>query len=250
MKKITAIYARLSVCHQNRKDESIENQIRLAKQWLSTQPPVTTRYYIDQGYSGTTFLRPAFQQLLADCRKGSVVCIVCKDSSRLGRDYIRTGEYMEKIFPAWGIRLVCIADAYDSADGQPGSLQICMKNLVNEWYAKDIGRKVRLTKQQQKKQGAYLGSKAPYGWKICRINGIRCLCEDPETIGIVQEILAWDAAGDSLSVIRDRLNERKIAVPTRYRQTGQCIETEHIYEKWDRGTLRYLIEHQRGLLHG
>ena len=121
---------------------------------------------------------------------------------------------------------------------------------MNGWYAKDIGRKVRLTKQQQKKQGAYLGSKAPYGWKICRINGIRCLCEDPETIGIVQEILAWDAAGDSLSVIRDRLYERKIAVPTRYRQTGQCIETEHMYEKWDRGTLRYLIEHQRGLLHG
>ena len=94
--------------------------------------------YVDSGCSGTTFRRPQFQRMLEDAQEGKINCIVCKDASRIGRDYLRTGEYLEKIFPLMGVRVICVSDGYDSGREMPGSLAGNLKNLMNEWYAKDI----------------------------------------------------------------------------------------------------------------
>ena len=180
MEYLVGIYARLSVEHGNAKDNSIQNQIRLAKQWLEEQNAKLAQkkirceslsekqkeeeicvadrcrlqdIYVDSGCSGTTFRRPQFQRMLEDAQEGKINCIVCKDASRIGRDYLRTGEYLEKIFPLMGVRVVCVSDGYDSGREMPGSLAGNLKNLMNEWYAKDIGRRVRLVKQQKKAQG-------------------------------------------------------------------------------------------------
>ena len=123
MKIMVGIYARLSVEHGNEKDQSLEQQIRLAREWLRKENDRCDQYvlydvYTDLGYSGTTFDRPAFQRMLADAGEGKIQCILCKDASRIGRDYLKTGEYLEKIFPLLGVKVVCISDvrAHDRAD--------------------------------------------------------------------------------------------------------------------------------------
>lgn len=240
------IYARLSVEHGNEKDNSIDNQLLLARQWIGRQCDKGEkleeyRCYIDIGYSGTAFSRPSFRQLLEDAGEQRIQCIVCKDYSRLGRDYLRTGEYIEKIFPAWGIRLVCISDGYDSRRGQPGSLEGSMRNLMNEWYAKDIGRKVRQVKQEQKREGNYLGSRPPYGYAIVRRGGKRVLMKEPQTMEIVKWICDRSCQGDSLEQIVSQLQERHVNPPGTYRETGQVFQPSQEVKCWDRSALRRLI---------
>ena len=215
MEYLVGIYARLSVEHGNAKDNSIQNQIRLAKQWLEEQNAKLAQkkircerlsekqkeeeicvadrcrlqdIYVDSGCSGTTFRRPQFQRMLEDAQEGKINCIVCKDASRIGRDYLRTGEYLEKIFPLMGVRIVCVSDGYDSGCEMPGSLAGNLKNLMNEWYAKDIGRRVRLVKQQQRERGCYLGSRAPYGWQIIYCDGRRGLEKDPAAYEVIKQM--------------------------------------------------------------
>lgn len=252
--QLVGIYARLSVEHGNEKDNSIENQILLARRWIQEhsfpkEPLQEYQCYIDRGYSGTSFQRPGFMNLLEDARMQKIQCVVCKDYSRLGRDYLRTGEYIEKIFPMWGIRLVCISDGYDSLQGLPGSLEGSMRNLMNEWYARDIGQKVHLVKQQKKREGNYLGSRPPYGYRIVRQNGKRVLSEEEETMKIVRLICKRKQQGDSLEDIRKLLQKKGINPPGEYQKTGMVYQAPSVVKKWDSSTLRYLIAHQRGLPH-
>lgn len=251
MQKV-GIYARLSVEHGNEKDNSIENQVLLAREWLrrqSDQEGQLREYkcYIDRGYSGTSFARPAFLQMLEDAREHKIQCIVCKDYSRLGRDYLRTGEYIEKIFPTWGIRLVCISDRYDSSQGLPGSLEGSMRNLMNEWYARDIGRKVRMVKQQKKKAGNYLGSKPPYGYRIVHRYGRRLLSEEPETFQVVKWICQERKEGAGLEQICRRLQEKGINPPGEYQRTGKIYQEGGMAKKWDKSTLRQMIQRSQSL---
>lgn len=251
---LVGIYARLSVEHRNEKDNSIENQILLAREWMTQKKAEGEkleeyRCYIDKGYSGTTFHRPEFQRLIKDAGNGNIQCIVCKDYSRLGRDYIRTGELIEKIFPVWGIRLVCISDGYDSRQGMPGSLEGNMRNLLNEWYAKDIGRKVHLVKQQQKDDGNYLGSSAPYGYCIVHREGKRVLEEDNETIQIVHWICQMQNQGSSIEDIRRQLHRMEVNPPAEYRKSKMVYGKTGKVKKWDRSAVQRVIAHQRGLLH-
>lgn len=244
------IYARLSVEHGSGKDNSIENQILLARQWMDQQSArggqlEEYRCYVDCGYSGTTFQRPGFLQMLEDAGERKIQCIVCKDYSRLGRDYLRTGEYIEKIFPSWGIRLVCISDGYDSREGLPGSLEGNMRNLMNEWYAKDIGQKVRMVKQRQRAEGNYLGSRPPYGYEIIRRNGKRVLSEEEDTMAVIRWIHARREEGESLEQICRLLQERGVNPPEEYRRTGEVILKSTAVKKWDKSTLHHVISRDR-----
>lgn len=253
--ELVGIYARISVERRNRKEESIENQVSLARKWLKEQTSQGEqlkeyKIYKDSGYSGTDFSRPALKDLLKDAETGKIQCILCKDSSRLGRDYLKTGELIEKILPSWGIRLVCISDKYDSKQGMPGSLEGNLRNLMNEWYAKDIGRKVHLVKQQKKQDGNYLGSIAPYGYQIIWKDGRRVLQEETQSIQIVHQILEWNMQGKSIEEIRKLLQIRGILTPAEYRKKGQIREKDSPVKKWDRTTLHRVIVHQRGLPHG
>ncbi len=252
--ELVGIYARISVERRNRKEESIENQILLARKWLKIQKVAGAQMkeydvYVDQGYSGTDFSRPGLNRLLQHAKDGKINCVLCKDSSRLGRDYLKTGELIEKIFPSWGIRLVCISDNYDSSQGLPGSLEGSIRNLMNEWYAKDIGRKVHLVKQQKKKQGNYLGSVAPYGYVIAWEGERRVLQEEPESMKVIRQICEWNQKGKQIEEIRNLLQIKGILPPSEYRKIGRIRQNNDMVKKWDRGTIYRIIAHQRGLLH-
>lgn len=251
------IYARISVAGEGHCEESIDNQILLAREWIKKRQEYGEEFeeyccYTDRGYSGSNFQRPAFRKMLKDAEAGTIQCIICKDASRLGRDYLQVGMYMEQIFPLWGVRLVCVSEGYDSRDGLPGSLAGCLRNLMNEWYAKDIGRRVRLVKEQKRRQGEYLGSRPPYGYQICVRDGRRVLEEEPETILVVNKIALWRREGMSYACIQRRLREEGINPPAVYRSQGSVFSKEVPAPDWDFSTIRYVIKrfsHTRGDYH-
>ena len=229
--------------HGNEKDQSIEQQIHLAEQWIRQKNTFSGReenhpvgcegniyriydIYADMGYSGTTFERPAFQRMLADAERGRIQYILCKDASRIGRDYLKTGEYLEKIFPMLGVRVICISDQYGDVQNEwkyemPGSLAGNLRNLMNEWYARDIGRRVRLVKQHQKAQGEYLGSVPPYGWRIDRRDGKRKLVPDDQLEDILSLMVSLRQKEMSYGQIADILNQKGIQTPQEYRKSGR-----------------------------
>lgn len=238
------IYARVSVEHD--RDDSIQSQLMLAREWIRRrqaegQELCEYRCYVDRGVSGTTFDRKGFQEMLRDAVCGRISCIVCKDASRLGRDYLRTGEYIEKILPSMGIRLVLVSEGYDSREKIPGSLEANMRNLMNEWYAKDIGRRVRAVKQVKRQQGHYLGSTAPYGMRVVRRDGIRRLEPDRETAQIVEQMREWRRQGTGITEIQRRLWERGIQPPEEYRKKGQVYGERRKAPRWSRGTIYRIL---------
>ncbi len=257
MQYYVGIYARLSVKHRNDKDNSIENQIRISKSWLNdTKARSSDEFYLvdiykDLGCSGTSFCRREFQRMLYDAGMGRINCILCKDTSRLGRDYLKTGEYLEKVFPTLGVRVVCVGEGYDSARDMPGSLSGNLRNLMNEWYARDISRRVRLVKEQKKMQGEYLGSAAPYGWQIYKEKGGRYLKKDSRVEKIIEQILNMREKRLSYQAIAGALDERGISTPQLYRMTGkvyQCgEEPQEQRMHWNASSVRHIIlSHSRG----
>ena len=167
-KVATAIYARLSVENSGKDDEgdSIENQISFCRAYIDEHPYLRlVQVYEDNGRKGTNFNRPAFQKMMDDIKIGAVKCIVVKDLSRFGRDYIETGAYLEKIFPFMGVRFISITDGYDSAisgDAEK-ALMVPLKNMINAAYAKDISRKIITSFRARQEKGEILPAFAPYG---------------------------------------------------------------------------------------
>ena len=152
---------------ENRISESIENQMRLISEYVDKAGDMKlVRMYIDDGYSGLYFSnRPQFQQMMADIYKGEIQGVITKDISRLGREHIETGNYIERVFPSLGIRYVAILDGVDSLCHSNEELAQ-FKALLNDMYSRDISKKIRGTFQVQKKQGKYMSGFAPYGYRL------------------------------------------------------------------------------------
>lgn len=164
----TAAYVRLSIEDiRDRKDsESLINQQLFLENFIEEKPFMElSGVFADNGETGTDFLRPAWNRLVEACKAGKINCIVVKDLSRLGRNYIETGEYLEKIFPLLGIRFIAINDGYDSIEQVSNNgLIFGLKNLVNDIYAKDISRKSSTALRIKQKNGDFIGSYAAYGY--------------------------------------------------------------------------------------
>jgi len=224
----TAIYMRLSVLDSGQKNsESILNQQAMLERYIAEHPEFTlTSVFVDNGESGVDFLRPAWRDLMHECKAGSINCIVVKDLSRVGRNYIETGELLENILPLLGVRLVAINDNYDNLHiTQNGQLIVNLKNLVNDIYAKDISRKVSAALHTKKANGVFIGSHAAYGYmKSSENKGV--LVIDPETAPIVRRIFKWKAAGAGDALICRRLNNAGILAPNHYRLTKGMVKSE------------------------
>lgn len=165
----TAIYARLSVENSGKNDDgdSIENQINFCKEYIKERPYLKlVEVFEDNGQKGTNFERPQFNKLMEKLRKGKINCIVVNDLSRFGRDYIETGNYLEKVFPFLGVRFIAVTDGYDSfeANGSEEALMVPLKNMLNELYAKDISRKVITSIRARQEKGEFLPGMIPYGY--------------------------------------------------------------------------------------
>ena len=157
----TGIYLRLSLEDNGKKDsDSIESQKALLMDYISHRPNFTlTDIYMDNGYTGTDFNRPEFNRMMEDVKKGRINCILVKDLSRLGRNYVEAGDYLEKVFPFLHIRFIAVNDNYDSETVSSGDqLGVSLKNIVNDMYAKDISRKVSTALKAKRLRGDYMGT--------------------------------------------------------------------------------------------
>ncbi|WP_300563440.1 recombinase family protein [uncultured Acetatifactor sp.] len=215
----TGIYLRLSVEDNGKKDaDSMENQKNLLMEYVSARPYLMlTDIYMDNGFTGTDFERPEFNRMLQDARNGRINCIVVKDLSRLGRNYVEAGDYIEKVFPFLGIRFIAVNDHYDSDSLTSGDeLGASLKNVVNDVYTKDISRKVGTAMKQKRLRGEYIGNYAPYGY-LKDPQDKNHLIIDQEIAPIVVEIFELRARGNGINTIARILNERDIPSPGRLR---------------------------------
>lgn len=243
----TGIYLRLSVEDNGKKDaDSMENQKNLLMEYVSARPYLMlTDIYMDNGFTGTDFERPEFNRMLQDARDGRINCIVVKDLSRLGRNYVEAGDYIEKVFPFLGIRFIAVNDHYDSDSLTSGDeLGASLKNVVNDVYAKDISRKVGTAMKQKRLRGEYIGNYAPYGY-LKDPKDKNHLIIDQEIAPIVVEIFELRARGNGINTIARILNERDIPSPGRLRYERGIITNNNKKGSgllWNRHVLSDLLK--------
>lgn len=239
------IYARLSVDLDDRKNESIETQIAIAKEFIQRQDDMEFyASYTDLGKTGTNFDREGFERMMQDVRMRNIDCIVVKDLSRFGRNHIETGNYIEKIFPFLGVRFVAVTDQFDSMalSGQDEAFGLHLKNLVNEMYARDIAAKVKSGKKAKWEQGSYTGGIPPYGYRAEWAGDRKCLFPEEPAAGIVKKIFNLFVSGKNMKEIALWLYDNKIVRPGQYHKTGQayCQQGEGL-EQWPRGTVKMIL---------
>ena len=213
------LYGRLSVLDNGKVDgEPIESQIAIIEQYVAGHPELKiVERYIDNGYTGTNFDRPNWERMMADVRSGRINCIIVKDLSRLGRNYIETGRFLERICPKLGIRFISVNDNYDTAEiKSQDEFAASLKNIVNDHYAKDISLKSGSALKAKRQRGEYIGSYAPHGYLKDPSNKNHLII-NPETAPVIQQIYQWRAEGLGYGAITRMLNERDIPSPGRYR---------------------------------
>ena len=188
----TAIYVRLSVEDNGSGSDSIDNQISLLENYISNHAYLTqVALYVDNGYTGTNFLRPEFQRMIEAAKAGEVECIVVKDLSRLGRNYIESARFIEKVCPFLNLRFISVNDGLDTETMTNEShLAVSLSNIINDFYAKDISRKVTSALRIKMERGDYIGNYAPYGYKKDPQNKNQLIIDD-ETAPVIIQIYEW-----------------------------------------------------------
>lgn len=213
-----ALYIRLSVEFNGKRGDSLETQRQIMEAYIALCPDIEiAEVYTDNGTTGRTFEREAFQRMLADVEAGKINCVVVKDLSRLGRNTIDTGYYIEKYFPLHGVRFIAVNDQFDSEDSERSGnhLIVPLKNMINEAYAADISKKVRAQQNQAMRDGEFVGARPPYGYRKDPDNCHRLLVNE-DTAPIVRQIFQWTLDGVALNVIVKRLNEGGVMTPGYY----------------------------------
>ena len=212
-----AIYARLSVENSGKEDggASMENQVAVCREYLAGCPDLEPAgVYEDNGWTGTSMRRPAFERMMEDAAKGEIGAIVVRDLSRFARNYIEMGTYLEQVLPGMGIRLVSVKEGLDTGagDGSGESLMVPLQNLVNDLYSKDISRKVSAALHAQMEEGSFKWRRLPYGYMWD--GGHTNIVPDPCKAGTVLDIFRWRSEGASIGEIQERLDAAGIPTPT------------------------------------
>lgn len=210
----TAIYLRLSRDDGTEKEsESIQNQKTFLTQYVVKNGFNLIDIYIDDGFSGTNFDRPDFQRLISDIENGRINCVITKDLSRLGRDYIMTGHYLERYFPQHNVRYIAVNDGIDTFADNTSNDMTPFKAVFNDMYAKDISKKVRTALNTKKENGIFIGSVPPYGYKKDPLNKGH-LIVDEETAIIVKRIYSMFLSGATKLGIANQLSSEYIPTPS------------------------------------
>ena len=198
---------------------SIHNQRELLLSFLEKHPEMELYdEYKDDGRTGTNFDRPDFKRMMKDIRTGVVNCIIVKDLSRFGRDYIECGKYIEKIFPQLGVRFISVNDGFDTASaGSSDSIVIPFKNLINDCYSRDISIKVRSNLDVKRRQGEFISNFAVYGYAKDPKDKNHLII-DGYAAEVVRDIFKWKLEGLSPDRIADRLNQQGILSPMEYKR--------------------------------
>lgn len=220
--KITALYCRLSQEDlQAGESGSIQNQKVILQRYADEHHFLNTRFFVDDGFSGVSFDREGLQAMLQEVEAGHVATVITKDLSRLGRNYLKTGELIEVIFPEYDVRYIAINDGVDTA--REDNEFTPLRNWFNEFYARDTSKKIRAVKQAKAQRGERVNGEVPYGYIIDPENKNHLL-PDPETAHVVRQIFAMYIRGDRICEIQDWLRENKVLTVSelRYRRTGSC----------------------------
>ena len=239
-----AIYIRLSrEDGDDMESESVTNQRSLLVGYLKAQGLVEVDIYIDDGFTGTNFDRPAFQRLLKDIESGRINMIITKDLSRLGRDHVMTGYYVEKYFPENNIRYVAVNDDIDTFYETSGSEMMPFRLSMNDMYAKDISKKVRSNLLQMKKDGKFCGSAPPYGYMRDPLDKHK-LIPNPETAPIVQKIFDLYVAGYGSCQIAEILTREELPTPIMYKYSGPKLNRFDHPEIWKHTSVSNIIKNR------
>jgi len=243
-------YGRLSREDRNKAEsDSIKNQRELIHAYVRQRPEfklVMEGY--DDGYTGTNFDRPHFQEMMSAIEAGKVNCVIVKDLSRFGRDHIDGGRYIQKLFPALGVRFIAINDGYDTAhlDGA-SSFMMPVKNLFNDSYCRDTSIKIRSHLDVKRRKGDFIGSFAPYGYKKDPDNKNKLLV-DPDAAEVVREIFARRIAGQSCKFIADEFNSLGVLSPMEYKRSlGMNYESgyrTHGKARWGAVAVRRILQNE------
>lgn len=210
----TALYLRLSHDDgENRESESIHNQREFLLKYVTDNNLSLVDIYIDDGWTGTNFDRPDFQRMIRDVEAGKINCIITKDLSRLGRDYIMTGHYLEKYFPEHGVRYIAVNDGVDTFENSTNNDMTPFRAVFNDMYAKDISKKVRTALNTKKQNGEFIGSVPPYGYKKDPSDKYH-LVIDEETAHIVRRIYSMYIEGYSTVRIAAALTAEGVPTPS------------------------------------
>ena len=246
---LAGVYTRLSIEDEDDEEQnSIGNQKKIVLDYLKDKEDIAlVDYYVDNGYTGMNFNRPDFQRMMDDLRSGKINCVIVKDISRLGRHFVMTSEFVEKIFPMMGVRLICINDDYDSFDEKcdSSSLLLPFKMVMNDSYVKDISKKIRSSISAKMDSGEYLpsASSIPYGY--LRNPEENTFDIDEETAPIVVRIFEMRASGMALNTIAKTLNEEGIPCPGKLRYLrGITKAAKYENALWIHGTLRKILMDQ------
>lgn len=233
-----AMYVRLSKedeevsLAKKAESESIQNQKRLIRDFVSQHPDIEiVKEYEDDGYTGSDFDRPGFQSMLEDIRRGIIDCVIVKDLSRFGREYIDSGRYIERLFPSLGIRFIAITDHIDRKKGDDDDIVIPFKNLMNDAYCRDISIKIRSNLEAKRRDGKYVSAFTPYGY-LKDDDDKNKLVIDPYAGNVVRDIFRMKMSGMSQKAIAEYLDAHGILSPLEYKHSmfqafpfGRCPES-------------------------
>ena len=237
--KITALYCRISLDDgSDNESMSISNQKLMLRDFAEKNGMFQYEYYVDDGYTGRNFNRPSFQRMIADIEAGKIGCVITKDLSRLGRNYIEAGSYIEIFFPKHNVRYIAITDGVDSLTRQEMDITP-FKNILNEMYSKDISKKVHSSYLLKAQQGQFTGCVAPFGYRKDPEDKNHLLV-DEETAPIVRQIFLWALEGRGPNFIRRRLEEQKVPCPTWWNRERGFRNVRTKWEKKDPENGRYM----------
>lgn len=246
------IYTRLSIEDKNKQkieSESILNQKSMIENFIDTKEDFLSSnkfYYVDDGYVGTNFERPAFKLLIEDIRNKKINCIIVKDLSRFGRDYIEVNNYLDKVFPLLNVRFISINDNYDSIKNKNFTvdLDISFKNILYNYYSKDLSKKVKTGMIAKAKQGYYIHAFAPFGYKINKET--QKLEIDEETDYIVKMIFKLKSENKSNTQIAKILNDERIPNRSYFKAKNNIRNSYPIINKnkiWKSGDIEAILKH-------
>lgn len=247
LNKKTALYCRLSQDDGLDGDSnSIQNQKKILEQYAIDHHFPNPCFYVDDGYSGANFNRPDFQRMITDMENGEIGIIITKDLSRLGRNQLHTGLYIEERFPQFGVRYIAINDNVDTDSTESNDL-MPFKNLFNEWYVRDTSRKIRAVFRAKAERGERLGTRAPYGYRKDKEYNNQ-LVVDEEAAAVVRRIFSMCAAGSGPSQIARVLKKEKVLCPAMYayqrfgyRHMGLILDEPY---NWVQSTVARILENE------
>lgn len=243
----TALYTRLSIMDtRDRKDsESLQTQIDYLCGYIAKHPDLELYdCYRDNGETGTNFERPEFHRMMEDVKAGRVDCIIVKDLSRFGRDFLETGNFLEKVLPFMGVRFISVNDNYDSIRADSGeAMTVALKNLMNDIYAKDISQKVYSALDTKKRSGEFIGNFAAYGYMKSPEDRHK-LVVDPEAAEVVQRIFQMKKDGMGNAAIARALTAEQIPNPNYHRYLQGVVSTKRFSENspWQTQTVKHILE--------